>query len=225
MMIGAAHIDIATTSGLLPSMHWAVASAPGLRPSSGASGDRIRVAAGSTLAIASAKSKSPRSDDAPAGAHDCFVEKRSFGLLAQHDRFRRRPITQPGTTGMIALCRLRSRARRRPVTARGAKQPGCRGGRRYRTLPALDNTSHARSGRAAAPSGARQPQAGRPQDPCSFRSEPALSKRHGLPLAHDRGRPRPRCRGYRVGTGPELRPVGRGDPRHVLALVSESSVG
>jgi hypothetical protein len=85
--------------------------------------------------------------------------------------------------------------------------------------------SHARSRRAAGPSGARQPQAGRPQDACSLRPEPALSKRHGLPLPHDRGRPRPRCRGYRVGTGPELRPVGRGDPRHVLALVSESSVG
>ena len=42
----------------------------------------------------------------------------------------------------------------------------------------------------------------RPQDACSLCSEPALGKRGGLPLAHDRGRRHPRSRGYRVGTPP-----------------------
>jgi hypothetical protein len=59
------------------------------------------------------------------------------------------------------------------------------------SLGAVDDT---------AASGARQPQAGRPQDACSLCSEPALSKRGGLPLAHDTDRRRPRSRGYRVGT-------------------------
>ena len=71
-------------------------------------------------------------------------------------------------------------------------------------LPPADKGGHQARAEDVAGIGARQPQAGRPQDACSLCSEPALSSRGGLPRAHDRGRRRPRSRGYRVGTDAAL---------------------
>ena len=161
---------------------------------------RFRRRSATQRACALATSQSSRSDDVPAVAGDRFSRERSSGLLARHDRFRRRALVRldhladpsatraivPGVVNRtIGMGGNGAARRRRPGAGLAGSRPGLGTGRRRdwcreRSSPAITESRVRADGPGQQERRARLA-AGLPLCPCML--SPTLRRRFGSPIS------------------------------------------